>query len=70
MRKSSGTRKTQDYTPLKFKGDSFIVKKFIEPQVRCSVKLFPALINYKRSVNMKNVNLNFSPIACLCHYYA
>jgi len=46
---------------LKFKGDSFIVIEFIEPQVRCSVKLFPALINSKDSANMKNKNLNFLP---------
>jgi len=36
--------------------------EFIEPQVRCSVKLFPAFkINSKDSANMKNKNLIFSP---------
>jgi len=33
---------TQEYTSGVFLGDLFIVMEFIEPQVRCSVKLFPA----------------------------
>ena len=43
MRKKRGMCMTQEYPfEVYITGDSFIVMEFIAPQVRCSVKLFPA----------------------------
>ena len=41
MRKNRGMRKTQEYT-FEVVGRFVYWMEFIEPQVRCSVKLFPA----------------------------
>ena len=61
MRKNRGMRKTQEYT---FE----VVGRFVycdgiyrtSSEVQCEI-VSCLLINSKRSVNMKNINLNFSP---------